>query len=739
MSNSLVEQICTVRNKFDELQKRHNDNQTFSDAIANALDECDLPSIGEIKERYYKETNTERLLRIGIVGRVKAGKSSLLNSLVFRGQDILPKAATPMTAALTFLEFGEKPSVTVEFFEQSDINKFSENAKKYESLRKKKENEIYEEHKKRASRRSSMPQDDETIKKNAKNNAITEMNKNKILASSYDQYQRIQKVFSSVSDKIAKGKEILSIQSITDIKKVLVNYVGESGTYMPITKSVSITLPLPELKGVTIVDTPGFNDPVPSRDNKANELLRECDVVLILSMTGQMISDDDVKVISKITTKEGIRELYIIASQFDTPLHGREILEASNHKLKDAIHYVKNDTITQTKKVVAEKLNQDGVFNTILSEGEKRIFHSSGLCQSMFDTWANKQNWDEGRNHVWKNLVRDFPDDFSNSDAETSKYSLALLGNIKAIQASIQDVKTRKKKIFHDKLMGFQTKYDTAAREAHKKILEDIDEHIKSIKKADLAKIEKKIVALEKFMADIKPAFENIFDIAIEDWEIETLDGLNQKLDEFAKITSGEIGNAKGSKTDRWTTGLIFKKEHSNTYTTVNASEVKNSIQRFIDKMNMMIKSYMSKQNRALKMDISSKILQFWLMEYSDTIDNKHKITKSIRNIVREAIVTISDYSEKPFSNQTGILTSYEAEEFIDKANAYAGKLKKSLSTWICDNVEATIYNLKNKNFATIMLKKYEDQLNQKKEEAKEPTRALENWTRIQKEVQQIL
>lgn len=42
-----------------------------------------------------------RKLRIGIVGQVKAGKSSFLNALLFEGKEILPHAATPMTAALT--------------------------------------------------------------------------------------------------------------------------------------------------------------------------------------------------------------------------------------------------------------------------------------------------------------------------------------------------------------------------------------------------------------------------------------------------------------------------------------------------------------------------------------------------------------------------------------------------------------------------------------------------------------
>ena len=68
-----------------------------------------------------------RVLKIGIIGRVKAGKSSLLNALVFDGEDILPKAATPMTAALTVLEYAEKPTAEIDFFSQEDIDDIKKN------------------------------------------------------------------------------------------------------------------------------------------------------------------------------------------------------------------------------------------------------------------------------------------------------------------------------------------------------------------------------------------------------------------------------------------------------------------------------------------------------------------------------------------------------------------------------------------------------------------------------------
>ena len=49
-----------------------------------------------------------RKLNIGVVGQVKAGKSSFLNTLLFGGQEILPKASTPKTATLTKMEYAKE-------------------------------------------------------------------------------------------------------------------------------------------------------------------------------------------------------------------------------------------------------------------------------------------------------------------------------------------------------------------------------------------------------------------------------------------------------------------------------------------------------------------------------------------------------------------------------------------------------------------------------------------------------
>ncbi len=67
-----------------------------------------------LKQTLQEMRPKDRNLKVGIIGRVKAGKSSLLNALIFEGKEVLPKAATPMTASLTVLKYAEKLSAEVE-------------------------------------------------------------------------------------------------------------------------------------------------------------------------------------------------------------------------------------------------------------------------------------------------------------------------------------------------------------------------------------------------------------------------------------------------------------------------------------------------------------------------------------------------------------------------------------------------------------------------------------------------
>ena len=85
-------------------------------------------------EKIENVVSKDGVLRIGIVGQVKAGKSSFINALLFDGKDILPKASTPMTASLTVIKYSEQISAEVEFYSEADWGIIERKAKEFEEV-----------------------------------------------------------------------------------------------------------------------------------------------------------------------------------------------------------------------------------------------------------------------------------------------------------------------------------------------------------------------------------------------------------------------------------------------------------------------------------------------------------------------------------------------------------------------------------------------------------------------------
>ena len=75
---------------------------------------------------FYREN---RKLNIGVVGQVKAGKSSFLNTLLFNGQEILPKASTPKTATLTKMEYSKENIIQIEYYSIEEWEVLEDNAR----------------------------------------------------------------------------------------------------------------------------------------------------------------------------------------------------------------------------------------------------------------------------------------------------------------------------------------------------------------------------------------------------------------------------------------------------------------------------------------------------------------------------------------------------------------------------------------------------------------------------------
>lgn len=130
-----------IQTKF---QKLHNVLTQFkADLSSNDLLELET-FFKDYENNIQFSIESGRNLRIAIVGQMKAGKSSFLNALLFP-VDVLPKAATPMTAALTKIAYAPKPYVEIEFYSHADWQQIEENAQEYTRQYLEKESELLQQ------------------------------------------------------------------------------------------------------------------------------------------------------------------------------------------------------------------------------------------------------------------------------------------------------------------------------------------------------------------------------------------------------------------------------------------------------------------------------------------------------------------------------------------------------------------------------------------------------------------
>lgn len=748
----ILDKICAVRSQFDAVAAAHSDDEGFSDCVYNALYENGLLKEEEVRNDYERHTASERLLRIGIVGAVKAGKSSLLNALFFGGKDILPKAATPMTAALTELSYGEKIEITVDFFTEGDITTLKEQKEKYDRRLSETEKKLAEEKREAwikiqqrrnpgAAIKPTSSQESEW-KENAKAEAKRKL-QNDILAGAAQQYEDILK---SGMNKPEKTTETISAESIDAIAGRLNDYVGSDGKYTPFTSKVSITLPLPELEGINIVDTPGFNDPVPSRNDRARESLKECDVILILSPARQFLSANDKDVLAKVTKKDGIRELYIIQSQIDSQLFNLEIKDEANGDLDIAIDKIVSILNEAAKKSLRD-INESGVFDKLIEETGIRSFPASGLCQAMADTFSEKSSWDSGRKQLWKNLTENYPEYFSDGDESTSIECLKKLGNIDKIRNAVDSVKGRKQEIFKEKLALFGEKYKTAAEEAKKAIVDYIASREKNIAERDVKKLEEEIKSLSALYEELKPELEDVFLDTVIDWQAEVRADYKSELSSLRGDAKKGVASSQGEREHKWTekTGFLWlkKKEHTDILTTADVNEIKNSIDDYIAEYNLNLPSCLETHIYRLTNKVSSavhgKLFDKGVEASSEFRDKARAVMREMNFQYDLEYCAKGSVVERCLSEYSSRLEGYEADEYLSLAKRAVGELNRSFQAILNDAVSDVKSKCEKCNFAEQVLDGYLKQLQKKKEDIEKPKLALENFKRMKKEVEQIV
>ncbi|WQR64150.1 dynamin-like GTPase family protein [Helicobacter pylori] len=709
-------------------------------------------------EKTLKEMQDEdRDLKVGIIGRVKAGKSSLLNALIFEGVEVLPKAATPMTASLTILKYAQNLSAEVEFYSPKDILELENEHERYvrefnrivdEEVKKQKEkqsllNRAKERFKNRSNKFSrnksteAAPKEnilsDEEIVKRAERIAKDKLKDDTKLVSSYDQYEKMKK------SGLLNTKNLdpcIQANSLEELHQKLLQFVGADGKFMPCTKAVQISLNNPNLKDLEVIDTPGINDPIASREERTKALLKDCDVVFIVSPSGQFLTDSDMSLFDRVSNKEGLQEIYFVASQADSAVGSMSEVEKSNQHLPTAFENVQKALSSQLNNIMGKLIenypNQREIFEKAIKNG---VILTSGVCFSMYKDFNNQASWERNQkteeyHNALQNLKDAYPDAFNSDDK--SEESLLLLSNMGAIEERLEKAAQKKEEIISQRLQDYAQSQANNLHNLITQLLQDLEDEKKRIKNADMGAIKKQIKAYEKLSGNIEMKFREVY----EEFILHFINNIRVGLEETLKkaIQTAKVGTREEEEEEhyiervkqgglgglaRWFGSVFGEKdwgydEVERTRATIKAGAVLDYLTEMHESCESALNDSADSFKVVFKKELYAKVFSQLREIISDDLIDEVAFQKSVMAVLDSIEFKEFDYTDKlpsEIRGKTGNLKGDEANAFIQSVGNYVRDFETEAKKDVKGYIQGLREALERQNFASDTLQKLKENM----------------------------
>ncbi|WQX63225.1 dynamin-like GTPase family protein [Helicobacter pylori] len=683
-------------------------------------------------EKTLKEMQAEdRDLKVGIIGRVKAGKSSLLNALIFEGVEVLPKAATPMTASLTILKYAQNLSAEVEFYSPKDIAELKNEHERYvrefnrivgEEVKKQKQslsnrakeglnkvgNMLNRNKNPEAAPKERVLSDEEIVKR-AERIAKDTLKGDEKLVSSHDQYEKMKKSGSLNTENLDPRIQANSLQ---ELNQKLLQFVGADGKYMPYTKAVRISLNNPNLKDLEVIDTPGVNDPIASREERTKALLKDCDVVFIVSPSSQFLTDSDMSLFDRVSHKEGLQEIYFVASQADSAVLSMSEVEKSRQHLPTAFENAQKSLSSQLNNIMGALIqtypNQREVFEKAIKNG---VILASGVCFSMHKDFNNQASWERSQkteeyHNALRNLKDSYPDAFNSVDK--SKESLLFLSNMGTIEERLEKAAQRKEKIISQRLQDYA---QSQANNLHKfiaQLLQDLEEEKKRVKNADISAIKEQIEAYQNLSGNIEMKFREAYEEFILHFINNIRDGLEETLKKA--IQTAKVGAEEEEGVERYTErvkqggawgsfkrNFLFWADDDAGYNEVERTRAvikAGAVLDYLTEMHERCENALNDSAHSFKVvfrkELYAKIFSQLREIISDDLIDEVAFKRSVDAVLNSIEFEEFDYADKlpgEIMGKTGFLKGDEANAFIQSVGNYVrnfeAKAKKDVKGYI--------------------------------------------------------
>ena len=436
-----------------------------------------------------------RLLRLGIIGQVKSGKSSLLNLLLFDGREVLPKAATPMTASLTHIVKSDRDEIEVEYYSHKDWQEIKHHANEYQKQK-----------------TTSEPAE--------------------FMRASHELVEMVEKRRLKVDPYLGKT-EVLPAPT-NELNERLRQLVGSEGKMTPLVKSVTIRCSQ-GLPDIDIVDTPGINDPIASRCRETNNLLKQCDAVLLMSLASQFMDSTDADFFHNRVPAEGISRRLLIGSKFDNALIGESKAYAGN--LQEAKDSIEGKLVNQARDMISRSQGRGEDSSLTIEEGD--LVFVSAMCATL----ATKPitQWNEEERAILGNLHKRYPDWIDEPvGGEIDEYTcdvLAVMGNREKIEECLAAIRKDKNQIIQGKMQDFLREKRDGALEELNELIEDLEESREHIRGTDLAEIKQQ-------QEDVDEVVENICERVVDAWK-ELIEEQKKEFNELRDTIREEAKEAR--------------------------------------------------------------------------------------------------------------------------------------------------------------------------------------------------
>ncbi|EMH05824.1 hypothetical protein HMPREF1408_00726 [Helicobacter pylori GAM245Ai] len=523
----------------------------------------------------------------------------------------------------------------------------------------------------------------------------------------------------------------IQANSLQELNQKLLQFVGADGKYMPYTKAVRISLNNPNLKDLEVIDTPGVNDPIASREERTKALLKDCDVVFIVSPSGQFLTGSDMSLFDRVSHKEGLQEIYFVASQADSAVGSSSEVEKSNQHLPTAFENAQKALSSQLNNIMGALIetypNQREVFETAIKNG---VILASGNCFSMYKDFNNQASWDrnqkaEEHHNALRNLRDFYPDAFSSDDK--SKESLLFLSNMGAIEERLEKAAQEKEKIISQKLQNYA---ESQANNLHKfiaQLLQDLKEEKKRVKNADINAIKEQIRAYQNLSGNIEMEFRE----AYEEFILHFINNIRGGLEETLKkaIQTAKVGTEEEEGVERYTERVkqggawgSFKrnflfwadddagyKEVERTRAVIKAGAVLD----YLIKMHESCEGALNDSARSFKVvfrkELYAKVFKQLREIISDDLIDEVAFKKSVDAVLDSIEFKEFDYADKlpsEIRGKTGFLKGDEANAFIQSVEMHVKGFEAEAKKDVKGYIQGLREDLGEQDFANGVLSK---------------------------------